>query len=552
MDGSGLDPGRTLATMAVGECHMRLATSLVIAMTSATLHGDPVEISIDGAFQDWDGVPIAWQDATGDASADIDMTSLWIANDDRFLFLRLEATEEFDLSENNNLKFYLDTDNDASTGLTIGGIGAELEWRAGERIGTFFHDDDSTVVYHDAIRFRGIPTITSTQFEMCFGRNMNPDESNPLFPGQTVRLLIKDGDNGDQVPDAGDVIEYTFDPDTGPGPDIISLVRDDPKIVRMITHNVKTDRITDNQYEDSFERMYVAVDADILHLQEIYESTADDIEQLIEDWLGGNWYSASVNDCKTISRFPIQDAWAIDGNLAVLIDTSDVLGTPVLCINAHLPCCSNDEGRQAESDAIMAFIRDAYLPGGNVFLGPEVPVMIAGDLNLVGLARQLETLVTGDIQDEDTYGPDQEPDPDGSNLTNIISRLTEKRMGYTWRNDFSSFWPGHLDYLIYSDSNMSLRKDFILYTPEMSQNSLDAYGLDFWDSTASDHLVFCADFAAPCFGDITNDGNVDVNDLLIMLADWETTDPDSDINDDGLVDADDILALLSSWGSCGS
>ena len=529
---------------------MRLITGLTTAIAASTLQAGTIEISIDGQFQDWADIQVAWNDPADDASGDIDMTRLWIANDDRFLFLRVEATEDFDLSENNSLRFYLDTDNDASTGLSIGGIGAELEWRAGERMGTFFHDGNSTDVYHDAIRFRGIPTVTSSQFEMCFGRDMNPDGTNSLFPNQVIRLLIKDGNNGDQVPNAGQSIEYTFDPDTGPGPEVISLDRADPKRVRMITHNVKTDRITDNQYEDSFERMYVAVNPDILHLQEIYESSASDIEQLIQNWLGGNWYSAEVNDCKTISRYPIQNSWAIDGNLAVLIDTSDVLGTAVLCINAHLPCCSNDEGRQAESDAIIAFIRDAYLPGGNLSLGPEVPVLIAGDLNLVGLAQQLETLVTGDIQDEDTYGPDQEPDPDGTSLTNIISRLTEKRMGYTWRNDYSSFWPGHLDFLIYSDSNMALRKDFILYTPEMSQASLDDYGLDYWDSTASDHLVFCAEFAAPCPTDITGDGEIDVNDLLLLLAAWDTTDPEADVNGDGIINADDVLAILANWGSC--
>ena len=284
--------------------------------------------------------------------------------------------------------------------------------------------------------------------------------------------------------------------------------------------------------------------------RKIYDSSPSEIEQLIENWLGGTWYSVGVNDCKTISRYPVLGSWAIDLNLAVLLDTTNVLGTELLCINAHLPCCDNDDGRQEEIDAIMGFIRDAYLPGGNLSLDSEVPVLIAGDLNLVGLAQQLETLLTGDIQDEDTHGPDQQPDPDGTDLTNIISRLTEKRMGYTWRNDYSSFWPGHLDFLIYSDSNMTLRHDFIVYTPEMSSDELDAQGLEAGDSNASDHLVFCAEFAAPCPTDITGDGEIDVNDLLLLLAAWDTPDPEADVNGDGIVNADDVLAILANWGSC--
>ena len=247
---------------------MRLITGLTTAIAASTLQAGTIEISIDGQFQDWTDIPVSWTDSTGDASGDIDMTRVWIANDDRFLFLRVEATEDFDLSENNNLRIYLDTDNDASTGLSIGGIGAELEWRAGERMGTFLHDGNATDVYHDVLRFRGLPTVTSSDFEMCFGRDMVPDGQNPLFSSSSIKVLIRDGNNGDQVPDAGQFLEFTMDPDPGPGPTTLSLDRLTPTNLRMMTHNVRTDRITDNQYQDSFERLYVAVDPDILHLQE--------------------------------------------------------------------------------------------------------------------------------------------------------------------------------------------------------------------------------------------------------------------------------------------
>ena len=132
----------------------------------------------------------------------------------------------------------------------------------------------------------------------------------------------------------------------------------------MITHNVLNDRPFSNQWQDRFFRQWISVRPDILHLQEIYSHSTQETEELIQSCLGGTWFSAGHNDCKTISRYPIAGSWSIDGNLAVLIDTTASIGTPMLCINAHFPCCANDEGRQEEADAVMAFIREAYQPGG--------------------------------------------------------------------------------------------------------------------------------------------------------------------------------------------
>jgi hypothetical protein len=186
-----------------------------------------------------------------------------------------------------------------------------------------------------------------------------------------------------------------------------------------------------------------------------------------------------------------------------------------------------------------------------VTLGPEVPLLIAGDMNFVGLAGQLETLLTGNIADNAAFGPDAPPDPDGTDLANIVSRQTEKRMGYTWRDDLSSFWPGHLDYLIYSDSNLSLRYDFILYTPEMSPAELTKNGLEPGDSLGSDHILFCADFALPCIADITGDGVVGVDEIMAVIGLWGAcSDCPEDLTGDGSVDADDLLLVLAEWGVC--
>lgn len=525
---------------------------LIALFSQPIAWGDQQPICINGLLDDWETVDSAATDPIGDSTDGPDFVALAVADDDHNLFLKIEASSSFDLSENNNLRLYLDTDLNASTGKSIGGIGAELEWRPGERSGTFFHAGSETFLYHTDITFRGQPTVTSHVFEVSISRSATPDGQNPLFAGSSVRLFVQDDANGDRIPNAGSAVTYTFDVGAAPPIEKRSVPRKQIDELRMITHNVLNDRPFSNQWQDQFFRQWISVRPDILHLQEIYSHSTQETQELIETCLGGTWFSAGHNDCKTISRYPITGSWSIDGNLAVLIDTTASIGTPMLCINAHFPCCSNDEGRQEEADAVMAFIREAYQPGGALNLGDDVPVLIAGDLNLVGLARQLETLITGDIVDNGWFGPDFLPDPDGSSLHNTVSRLTEQRMGYTWRSDNSWFWPGHLDYMIFSDSNLQRSHDFLLDTREMSLDELEGNDLQEQDSSSSDHLLFCVDFRQVCRADLDNNGDVGFDDLITLLTFWGPCQSEcsGDLNNDGTIGFADLVELISSWGSC--
>jgi len=587
---------------------IRTAIILLFLITTAFVTAEQTAITIDGQFEDWDEVPIAAKGKDGDADNPVDFRLLWLADDDRFLFLRVETSEDFDLSDDNSIVLYLDTDANAATGVPIGGIGAELEWRLGSRFGAFLHEGANTYVDFADIRFRGAPTVTSNQFEMAIGRDTLPDGLNPLFTGSEVRVLLKDDLSNNTIPDDGTILSYTLDQGSVSPDTPISFDRPITNNLRVITHNVWNDELFTPKSQPSFQRLYNAISPDIFNFQEIYDHSASDVVDLFNSWLGGNWYGAGNSDCKTISRYPITGSWSIDGNLATLIDTTESLGTPILIINAHLPCCSYDQERQEESDAIIAFIRSAYqrngyggdcppdeIPdcngncapinwigdkicdngsyewngqrinfnceefkcdGGDcdcLSLGTDVPLIITGDLNFVGFSQQLNTLLTGDIQNESIYGPDSPPDPDGSDLTNVVSRLTEKRMGYTWRNDYNSqrYWPSKMDYLIYSDSNLAKANDFIVYTPEMSDEALSSNGLSSTDSLVSDHLISCADFTITCNADLTSDGIVAVSDLLAIINTWGLCyQCPEDLNEDAWVNVLDLLIVIDSWGPC--
>jgi hypothetical protein len=53
-----------------------------------------------------------------------------------------------------------------------------------------------------------------------------------------------------------------------------------------------------------------------------------------------------------------------------------------------------------------------------------------------------------------------------------------------------------------------------------------------------------------CNGDLNGDYQVNIADVLDMIAHWGTACGSGDINNDGTVNVADLLALLSNWGPC--
>jgi hypothetical protein len=56
-----------------------------------------------------------------------------------------------------------------------------------------------------------------------------------------------------------------------------------------------------------------------------------------------------------------------------------------------------------------------------------------------------------------------------------------------------------------------------------------------------------------CAGDFNDDGYINVQDFLILLANWGATTPigeNGDTDRNGVVDTLDFLELLATWGPC--
>jgi len=482
--------------------------AILLLAAPARVAAESAPILLDGFFTDWTG-PVDHLDAAGDGGASgVDFRQLDMANDDGWVFIRFQTTAFVKLQETNNLELYLDTDLNATTGLAVGGIGAELQWKFGARSGTFYRAGSTAIsVFQDDIRLRELPSVTSDEFEIALPRDVKPDGVRLLFPGTSFRIVMRDiGSAGDQVPTASGGVLYTLDSTPVPPATAIPFARDNATDVRFVTWNMRdwdAGGVFNTTMNPSVDRVLSAIDPQVICFEELREVTAAATKTQVESFLpsgpGQAWYADQADDVIILSRFPMVGRWAIGSgfntNLAVLLDADAVLGQDVLLVGHHMACCTSDATRQDEADHTMSFFRDAMTAGGLLTVPSGTAFVITGDMNLVGFRQQLVTLLTGDIVNNATYGPDFAPDWDGTNLADVVSRQTQARFSYTWRSDPSAYAPGRLDFFIYNDSAVHLDNHYIVYTPEMSADQLTLYGLQANDvTTVTDHLPHVADF----------------------------------------------------------
>jgi len=466
---------------------------------SLILCGHP--INIDGLFDDWQNVPLAYSDQYGDGIS-ADYSTLKVTYDSEFLFIYFKFHEgEVLMQDWNDFHLYVDADSDSSTGHYVHGIGAELEWIFGDRSGYQYVGQEQSELYQNDLVLRIGPTITSQQFEIAIARESSPltiNGSQSLLEGKIVLSEFAEG--GDLLPDEPGGVLFTIGEDEVPQPEPMTLGRLDDSDIRILSYNTLNEGIIDDERQLHFKRIIQAIDPDVIALQEHGEW--NEIDDVIQSWFPNDQWHASwtYRDLVVLSRFPIvNDANMISSErtMAALLDTDAELGKDLLIFNSHLSCCANNEDRQQQVDEFASTWRDWVQSDSGPFeIEPGTPFVHVGDFNYVGYRQQVETIRTGDIENEEQYGNDFLPDWDSTAIIDLFSRHTYKRMGYTWRSDGSSYNPGKLDYVFYSDATIDTGKHYILNTIAMDDLYLDYYGLE-WDDTqeASDHLPVVFDIS---------------------------------------------------------
>ncbi len=482
-----------------------LAPVFLLALLPCGSPAQSAPIEMDGRFDDWTPGLATLVDNNSPVSG-IDLLSMQVTNDAHYLFLKLVVGTEIDLQDDlvpQTIRLYIDGDNNAATGNAVqSGYGAEVQIKFDTRVVTEYLGASSTVAW-STLDLVPLPTVTSTTFEVALARDSKPDGANDLFTSNTIKLLWKDTDGNDALPNSGSTFSYTFDATPVAPFQSIDPVKEAPELVRMTAWNILADGIMDPGKQPAFQRMLAVLSPDVIGFSECVTTTAAQMKSLLDAWLPNGpagWYTAKDDyDMIIASRWPIVQTWpALSRQFPVLIDLPATYVTDLLFNAAHLNCCTADATRQQQCDAWAQFILDAKSPGGSVTLPANTPFVMAGDLNAVGYAQQIHTLLNGDIVNTGTYGNGGPLDWDGSPLTDLTCPQTDARMDYTWRSNTSAYPSGRLDYFIFSDAAAGAAKHFTLRTSILSPARLAAFGLQANDDvTASDHLPITTDLSIP-------------------------------------------------------
>ena len=455
-------------------------------------------ILIDGKFDDWESKSSLWFSSATSSVGNITLQNLKAFNDDDYLFVYFESTETFSLLENNNLKLYIDTDNDNLTGHSIDGMGAEIEMNFGTRKG-LMHSGTATEIGFSDLFMVTAPTVWNNEYEFSICRNTKNSSEETIFTNNTIKILLKN-----ESASKTDVVTYSFSSnDLEPLP-TYSIKKKSDDFLRVVSHNVEYDGFFKNENLDTYERLYSTMDPNIIGFVEIYNHSDEDLNQRLEEILPSNdgekWNASHIADNFLATRYSILGSYSCGdyGNGAFYINMRPYYNCNALVIVAHPPCCSsNDEARSNEIDAIAAFIRDAKSGGGELTIAENTPIILLGDMNLVGNPKQWETLLTGDIDSEDSFGSDFYPDWDGSDFMDAIPYDSNLPMAFTQGvSTFAGGYPkGRLDVTLYSGSVLDLKNSFVLYTNALPNDSLNYYGLLLDDTeSASDHFPLVSDF----------------------------------------------------------
>lgn len=467
-------------------------------------------IAINGKFTDW-GNATVYTDAAADGNG-IDLKGFSVTNDDENLYIRLITNATFNLADSNSLYLNIDADNNALTGYPTNGIGSELGWRFGSRYGFYYRSISSyDTVFASSIKLAALPTFKSDTFEIAISRaSIVGSPATNLFSSNTIKLNFVNGiTGGDAMPNSNITYAYTFTNTVHSDFGAIDLNKCNNNYIRLMEYNVLFDGLSDTSTRlNNFQRIFKAVNPDVIVLNECTFTPYQQVRTLLNVWLplGGSssWNCFKVDGGNIIcSKYPILNAVNVSFRkaTAAYIDLPSSYQTNLLVIGTHLyPGNNGDTIRQREADAIAAYIRDMKAGTTTYKIPANTPFVVAGDLNMVNYSSPLTTILNGNIVNTAIYGTAGFPDWNNAPLTSINASIADRNMTYTWRHQYAKarWWPGKLDYIIHSNTNLKVKKSFVLQTEVMSVGRLTQYNLQANDNLiASDHLPVVTDIEIP-------------------------------------------------------
>jgi len=481
---------------------------------------------VDGDVTEWAALSPIATDPAGDANDNFDVTTLYADSEGSTLFL------QFDTTVVSNLPAGSASDGDLIIEIGLpGGSTLSLDFRgrsASLSGGGSFNWPD--------IGFTTAPTFAANLYEARVDLS-----SFGVGVGDQLTLDFAGSDTL-----SGGPVNFTM---TGPAlTDARRTAANDAMTTfRIASLNTKSDGLlSGGSRQSQFGRLIDAVDAEVYCFQEEWNDSASGIASFINsiDPLGdgANWSAHKVNGTIVVARGSITPLSELNNRYSAAI-VEPIGGMPVLVISAHLKCCgfigsTEDNTRIGQANDIVSTIDSLRNAGPGSSLEPfkDAPVIVVGDYNLVGSVTP-EAIIENDA------------------IPSMARWLLPHQIGesiVTWQSPTSSFWPGTLDVLIHTDTDLQRRNGFILNSADLNGSELAALGLNSGDSQATDHFMLVADFAAPAaglLGDINGDCIVDTADLGILISAFLAPGGASDLNGDGTVDTADLGLLIGAFGS---
>jgi len=346
---------------------------------------------------------------------------LFAAADRIHIYIRLESAVV--LQAGSGVSFYLDTDNNAATGYLKLPVGAEYFWDAGARSGVAYNaaGQIERTITHTDLEWISAPVMDSPEFEISMRReNLAAEGCAVLVERNGVALGTASASY------AGRVVPRSVSPSRPPHTDF-----------RLMAYNVLNDDLLDDPIKkDRFLAEFDVLQPDVICFTEVYNHTAEDVRARVAEALpymtetsgDGSW------DSRIVSRYPIvfaQSLGVLGRSHAARVRSADG-SVDQMVITAHFSCCSASGNRRAEMSDISTFInglRSGELTG----VPPDLPVILAGDLNLVR-------------NDAANFANFQ----NSSGLRPLRAMHLDRNEEYTWRNDSEAagYSPGRLDYIM--------------------------------------------------------------------------------------------------------
>jgi endonuclease/exonuclease/phosphatase family metal-dependent hydrolase len=500
-------------------------------------------VFVDGIFDEWSESTLLIEDPRDAPGSEVDLRSIHLQHDDSWMYLAVDFGQEVNAqSLPGSVIFLLDT-NPGSGGEVHGmsgvdlmlelshvadpaadvrGQGFALRAVSGSGLGTAASSYELGVVV--------APTWSANRFEMRVSRAGSTD---PVLPriGDRLRIGAVYVEQG-AILDRTTVAEYeaTASPSTSEGAQRDSSDPRSRSVEDRLARPTGTTRVAQMNVSgrsfdrgmDDFARALAAVDPDVLLLDElsgdIEESALRDFFDLPSLKALGTWsfvvgtsggrqraavatrtgrvrpaegvrdvrYAAGAIDALKRSApeafHPALDREESGGLSAaagwISIGEREVLFAAVDLQSQGWIGSAFDRLRTLQAETLRDHIvREVEFHDG----GPMSPIVIGGDLNMVGSRVPLHALTTG-----------------LPSAGEVLETLRAERLGErtlsTWRNPGAPFAPGRLDFILVSPSSLEAQNAFVFATEDLAPGELLRLDLERGLSgELSDHLIVVAD-----------------------------------------------------------